>query len=110
MFHLEDDFRVEPRGTRKAFPVELAADGTPCLLGDTTMKIENSINIIGFPVVPRNKYRVDENIVMYELIAGDFIGVYEVTENRLIIRSYYVESINNITIETILADTLIMYK
>ena len=106
----KNDFFIAPRGTKQTFTCEQAPDGTLCLLGDKQF-IKNGVAIIAFPVEKRRTYSTDsEDIILYEVLAGDYLAVYENSDARTILRSYYIDEVKPSGIETRLADTLIVQK
>ena len=101
---------IPARGSVHTFPVQLAPDGKPCVLGPAVRALGPGKTTIVFtfdgtsPAV----YPMDENTALCSVRPGDFLGVYTRTPNGLTLQSFRIESIHLDNLTAILADTLLI--
>ena len=102
-------FDVQPRGTQKKFPVQLASDGTPCISGPAIRAVSPGTTIHVFTPDGQEplSFPVDDTTTLYAVRPGDFLGIYTVAANEMMLESYHVDSIHSNHLIATLADTLI---
>lgn len=113
MFFPHQGFHVLPRGSRKKFPIQYAADGTPCILVSPAPTEEIGETIVLFPTNPATAATYPSAVEDKELrtfIPGDFLGVYTVAAKELMLQTFRIDSIHMDHLIATLADTLIIIK
>ena len=100
---------IPARGSVHTFPVQLAPDGTPCMVGPAVRAVGSGKTEIVFYDRPAPEpYPVDEATALYPVRPGDFIGVYTHTPNGLTLQSFRIEGVHLDNLTAILADTLLI--
>lgn len=113
MFIQRKGFHVLPRGSQKKFPIQIAADGTPCILASPAPTEELGETTVLFPTNPATAVTYPSAVEGKELsavIPGDFLGVYTVAAKELMLQSFRIDSIHTDHLVATLADTLIIIK
>lgn len=100
---------IPARGSAHTFPVHLAPDGTPCMVGPAVRAVDSDKKELVFYDRPAPEpYPVDKVTALYPVCPGDFIGVYTRTSNGLTLQSFRIESVHPDNLTAILADTLLI--
>jgi len=110
MYFVPKGFNVRPRGSKKTFPVQLAPDGTPCILASDKKPVGQGEATVVFPVDPATAASYPASVVgkgLYAVRTGDFIGVYNKTTDGMMLESFHIDAIYPDHLIATLADTLI---